>query len=119
MIDLEDVESLHAEIRIALRHAAPGPVICADYRFAAPVSRAVARVWSRAMREANPEIVRSGLLLDPANTMFNLQIERVVRCAMNPERRFFTKLDELCDWIGEVLSEPERDTLHCLFVTPT
>ncbi|HXX66401.1 MAG TPA: hypothetical protein VEK07_04415 [Polyangiaceae bacterium] len=67
------------------------------------------------MRKANTEILRSGLLVDPANTMFNLQIERIVRCAINPERRLFTKREELNDWIGDVLSEPERQALGHLF----
>jgi len=115
LVDLDDIEWLNAEVSAALRRAGSGAVICADYRAASPVPAKIARVWARGMRKANSEILRSGLLVDPANTMFNLQMERIVRCAINPERRLFTDLDELNDWIGGVLSEPEREALGHLF----
>lgn len=115
LTDLEDIEWLNAEVSAALRRAGSGAVICADYRLACPVTHKVARVWARGMRKANPEIVRSGLLVDPGNTMFNLQIERIVRCAINPARRLFTSRGDMNDWIGGILSEPEREALGHLF----
>jgi hypothetical protein len=115
LAEVGDVESLNAEVREALARAGPGAVICGDYRSAAPVSREVAHGWARAMRVNNREIVRSGLLLDPANTMFNLQIERVVRCSVNPARRVFDDMATLCDWLGVALSDSERQLLRGLF----
>jgi len=44
-----------------------------------------------------------------------LQIERVVRCAGNPERRLFVDIDVLRDWIGGPLSESEHKALDRLF----
>jgi hypothetical protein len=69
------------------------------------------------MRESNRGIVRSGLLIDPANTMFNLQVERVVRCALNPARRLFDNIDELRDWLGTALGESDRGALRHVFST--
>ncbi|HXX67340.1 MAG TPA: hypothetical protein VEK07_09175 [Polyangiaceae bacterium] len=46
--------------------------------------------------------------------MFNLQLERVLRRANNPVRRCFTDLRDLHDWIGAVLSDPERRALYPL-----
>jgi hypothetical protein len=112
---LEDIERLNREVIAALLQAGPGAVICGDYRFASPVSREVARVWAQGMRGANRRIVRSGLLIDPANTMFNLQVRRVVKCAVNPSRRLFEDLGELCDWIGAGLRESERDAIREIF----
>ena len=59
--------------------------------------------------------MRGGLLLDPSNAMYNLQIERVVRCAGNPGRRLFVDIDLLRDWIGGPVSESERKALDGLF----
>lgn len=47
-------------------------------------------------------------MLDPANKIFNLQFERIVRCSINPDRRLFEHPGDLRDWVSEKLSEPER-----------
>ncbi len=112
LADLADVESLNARVFDAMRRAGSGAVICGDYRRASPVSRQVANAWSRAMRSSNRGIVRSALLLDPTNAMFNLQLERVVRCAGNPTRRLFADMGELRDWLGGDLTQSERDALQ-------
>ncbi|HLK35582.1 MAG TPA: hypothetical protein VKU41_02440, partial [Polyangiaceae bacterium] len=90
-----DVQKLRDALYVALGQAGRGAVICADLRGVGPLSREVSDAWSRAMRAANRDIARSCLLLDPSNVTFNLQIERIVRCAGNPERRLFADVDEL------------------------
>ncbi len=67
------------------------------------------------MRRNDGHVVRRGLLLEPSNAMYNLQLERVVRCAGNSSRRFFTGIDKLRDWVGEALSGSERGALGDLF----
>jgi hypothetical protein len=114
-----DVAALHAQVVEALLRAGPRPVICADHRHASPLSRDVADAWSRVMRENNASGVRGGILLDPSNTMYNLQIERVVGCAGNPARRLFTDIDLLRAWIGGTLSPSERKALDDLFTDRT
>jgi hypothetical protein len=111
LADLAEVDSLNASVFAAVHSAGPGAVICADYRLASPVSPHVAHAWSRAMRVANRAIGRSALLLDPSNTIFNLQVERIVRCAGNPARRLFADVAELQDWVDGDLTEPEREAL--------
>jgi len=64
------------------------------------------------MRKANGSIARSAILVDPSNTMFNLQIERVVHCAGNPTRRLFADLEGLHNWLDGDLTEPEREALQ-------
>ena len=115
LANVGDVAALHAQVVAAIRRAGPRPVICADHRLASPLSREVADAWSRVMRQNNASGVRGGLLLDPSNVMYNLQIERVVRCAGNPGRRLFVDIDLLRDWIGGPLSESERKALDGLF----
>jgi hypothetical protein len=115
LADLSEVESLDAEVYAAVQRAGRGAVICADHRLASPLSREMADVWSRAMRGKNIRIARSGVLLDPTNTMYNLQVQRVVSCAGNPARRLFVDKEGLLDWVGEVLAEPERRALRDVF----
>jgi hypothetical protein len=63
------------------------------------------------MRRANRSIGRSGILLDPSNTVFNLQVARVVRCAGSDARRLFTDPRQLYDWASHDLTTSERAAL--------
>jgi hypothetical protein len=112
LADRSDVESLKADVFAALQRAGPRAVICADYRGAKPLSEQMANAWSRAMRCTNPAIARSVLLLNPSNTIFNLQLERVVHCAGTSTRRLFADIDELRRWVEGDLTQPERDALR-------
>lgn len=116
--DVAAVESLSARVYAAVRQAGPGAVICADFRAASPLPFDVASAWSRDMRRANHAIARSGILLDPSNVMFNLQLARVVQCAGHDSRRLFTDPRELCDWLGVLLTEDERASLRSLIARP-
>lgn len=112
---LDDVESLHAQVLAAVRQAGHRAVLCADHRFASPLSREVADAWSRHMRCNNAGIVRGALLIDPANTVYNLQLERVVHCAGTAARCLFADVEELRDWVRDALTEAERPALSGLF----
>lgn len=114
LADLDDIEALHDEVTAQIRSAGTEVVIYSDCRLASPVSREVAHVWARSMRQNNRGVVRSGIILDPANTMFNLQLERVVQCSIHPQRRLFDDSTKLCDWLGVTLSRIERDALRQL-----
>jgi hypothetical protein len=109
------VESLQADIVAAATQAGAGAVICADYRSALPMLPEVVSAWARAMRQNNGRIARGALLLDPTNEIFNLQIDRVVRCATNPNRRLFTCPDALRDWMSVACREAERRALAEIF----
>src|SRR5271154_4814466 len=108
LTDLTDVERLDDAVGTALRNAGPGASICADYRSTPPVSPAVAKAWAKVMRGTNGALTRSALLIDPHNTLFNLQIDRIVRCTANPARRIFLDVARLGDWMAGVLEESER-----------
>jgi hypothetical protein len=109
---LADIDALKASAAAAMRLAGPPFVICADHRFASPVSTDLADPWSRAMRSVNRNLGRSAILLHPANTTFNLQIQRVVQCAGSDARRVFTDRKELLDWLDVRLTEAERAALR-------
>lgn len=109
-----DVASLHAQVAGAIRRTGNEAVICADHRLASPLSAEVADAWSRAMRRKMGGAARGAILLDPSNTVYNLQIERVVQCAGIPARLFADKA-EFLDWVGEALTETDREVLRDLF----
>ena len=115
LVDVDEVAALKVQVAAAIRRAGPGAVICGDHRFGSPLSSEVADAWSGVMRKNDGHVVRRALLLDPSNAMYNLQLERVVRCAGNDSRRFFTAIDELREWVGEALGGAERLALRDLF----
>jgi hypothetical protein len=111
LAEVADVDRLTAAVASAIDEAGPGASICADFRGASPLPPEVAKAWSRAMRKMNGSLVRSALLLDPANALFNLQLERVVKCAGNPARRLFPNMADLQQWIAGALEGWERDAV--------
>ena len=115
---LADFESHHANVLSALRSAGPGFVVCADHRSASPVPSDVADSWSRAMRRGNGSLTRSAILLNPANTTFNLQIQRVIQCAGSDARRVFMDRQELQEWLDGRLSDAERVALRVFLDGP-
>jgi hypothetical protein len=112
LTSVDRVESLNCAVFGALRNAGPGAIICADHRRASPLSVEVADAWSRGMRAANDKIARSAVLVDPANSTYNLQLERVVRCALSPTRRLFSDPAELLEWMQDALTDAEERGLR-------
>jgi hypothetical protein len=108
LASLADMESLNAAVLAAMRTAGPGVVVCSDQRAGSPLPSDVADPWARAMRAGNRNLGRSAILLNPANTTFNLQIQRVVQCAGSDARRVFTDRQELQEWLDGRLSDAER-----------
>ena len=104
-----DITKLRAEVFAAMRGAGPEAVICADYRNASALSREAADAWSQAMRESNPMLTRSAILVEPTNTILKLQIERILLCAGDRNRRrLFSSVAELREWVDPILTRSER-----------
>jgi hypothetical protein len=122
LASVADVEALNAAVLGAIRSTGADRgdrvLVCADHRSASPVPSDLADPWSRAMREVNRNIGRSAILLDPANTTFNLQIQRVVKCAGSDARRVFTDRKELQEWLDTRLSDAERVALRLFLDGP-
>ena len=109
---LADVEAQGSEVRAAIARAGSRVVICADHRRGAPLSPQLADAWSRSMRSVNPFVRRSAILVDPENTTYNLQLERVIQCAQNPTRRLFYDRRALFAWVEDALTPAERTELR-------
>ncbi len=98
--DLNDVRSLGAMVHEAARRAGRHAIIFSDMRRMSPVPQHLADPWARNMRAGNKLLERTGILLDRDNITFNLQLERIVRCAGDPRRRIFHDARELRDWLA-------------------
>jgi hypothetical protein len=118
LASLADLESLNAAVVAAVRSAGPGVVLCADHRSASLLPSDVADPWARAMRAVNRSLSRGAILLNPANTTFNLQIQRVVQCAGSDARRVFVDRQELQDWLDSRLSDAERIAMRLFLDGP-
>ena len=64
------------------------------------------------MRGDTPHIDRVGFWINDAQPMFNLQLQRMIREAGSPARRTFPRRMAIESWLGERLSQPERERLH-------
>jgi len=108
LTSLNDIRAFVGEVVQAARQTGGPALLCADYRQASPLMPQAAGPWAHAMRESNELLIRSAVLVDPANAMFNLQIERVVRCASDSgRRRIFAKVPELRAWMSGVATDSE------------
>jgi hypothetical protein len=113
LVDIADVERLNAEVQAAIRRAGPGQaVLYCDHRGGSPVAKDVGDAWARGMRDANRSIAGSAILLDPANVTFDLQVERIVRCAGSSSRLIFSAPAELQAVMESILVAHEREALR-------
>jgi len=115
---LDDIAALTAQLREAAHSLDGRPIIFGDFRRAPPFSQAVADQWSRDMRGFNDRLTRSALLLSTENGTFNLQFERVVRCAGCASRRLFSSAGELREWLRGSLTQVELARLDRLLDAP-
>jgi hypothetical protein len=87
----------------------------ADCRGATVLSPDASERFIALMRNDNPRIERAGILLSASAASFSLQLERMVREAGNPRRRTFHAASQLCDWMGEITTPLEADSLRAFF----
>lgn len=111
---VDDLLAFHDAIARAARRSEAPSVVFADYRSGSPFPQDVGDAWCRCMRKDNGRISASGILLDPMNHTFNLQFERVVRCAGNPARRVFHEASELRDWLSLATTADELARINDL-----
>jgi hypothetical protein len=117
LVDLDDLAVFCANTGSTIRDAGPRAIVCADHRWATPLSHEVADEWSRRIRQGNPAHTKtSAILLDPANALYNLQVERVMQCS-GKQVRLFPAVDELTEWLGAMLTDAEKATVRELFAS--
>lgn len=85
-------------------------VVLTDLTNCSVVPQAAVGVHVKLMRLRSHQIIRSALLLRQRG-VFSMQVERMVREAGDGERRVFWDRDEAERWLGQDLSQVERESL--------
>ena len=112
---LDDVVRFKSETAALItqlwERAARRVVLCTDLRATRLFGPEVAREIIDLMRGDNPRVERNGVL-GHENALLMLQVQRLLVEAGSPDRRkAFIRIGPLVAWLGEVLSEEERDRL--------
>jgi len=110
---VEDVELQRTRINAALATIPTDQrvVIAADWRMCQLMTQPAANALGPMLGSFNARIERSAILGSPTSPVAVLQFLRVVRESRHPARRVFEDRPPMLAWLGECLSEPERDRL--------
>lgn len=105
----EDSSAYFAAITSAVAEvAAPArAVICADHRPVIIYPPTVADQLVQLFTTVNPRVQRAALLVSPANATVNMQLARIVREAVNPNRQVFRDLTHFTAFLADALNAAE------------
>lgn len=112
---IADVDAWFDGVRTALTHLPPGKrqVVAADWRACSLMSDEAAERALLRLKQANINVDRSAALATPASPITVLQFLRLCRSSDSTgNRRLFTDPQELCEWLGAVLTDAEHDRLR-------
>jgi hypothetical protein len=102
----------NADAAIARLSPSVRVVAVIDWRFSALLgSETSERVRERAIL-LNPRTERSAALVTPAAATKALQLARIARESLLPDRRVFDQFHELVSWLDEILTAAERARLR-------
>lgn len=109
-----DVDAHFVSIAQALQAIPKGQqhVTVADWRSCPVMSPEAAHSFARQIAQYNARTERSAALANQEAPVTVLQFMRVIREAGLPDRKLFFNADELQTWVGEILSEAERERLR-------
>jgi hypothetical protein len=110
---VEDVERQRARITAALDTIPKNQsvVIAADWRRCRLMSQPAANAMGPMIGDFNARIERSAILGSPTSPAAVLQFLRVVRESRHPARRVYEELAPMLTWLGECLTDAERERL--------
>jgi hypothetical protein len=113
----DELPEFLTRVREAVRRPRMKVVICCDMRGNTVMHPDVAEQVIGLLRSDNPLVERGGYLID-GQAVFGLQIERVVREAKNENRRTFSSLPQLLDFLSPVLTSEEHQRLLEFLAAP-
>ncbi len=116
----EDVDAVFQQIGRELGKLAPGErhVTVVDWRFCPIMAPEAADYLTQQIAGTNSGTERSAALASENSPVAVLQFLRLIRDARLPDRKLFLNVDELCHWLGEVLSISERARLRAFLNEP-
>jgi hypothetical protein len=108
---VDEVVEFEGALRAAFDRVQGKAIICADWRQANILAPDVADRLVELLARGNPRLERSAVLLSREHAAFNLQVERIVREAKNPDRRTFRDPETMRAWVSERMTADERARL--------
>ena len=109
---LEEILAMRDTLLAVVRAATESVVTCYDLRQAALFAPPVAEEVADMMRQINPKLDRSAIVVPTDRATFALQMERLVRAGGVASRRTFRSAKRAADWLAEVLSDEEKARLR-------
>lgn len=109
---LEDVNGMIAAVRLQALASTEPFVLCATMPRLTVLTPEATEPLLTMLRRDNPKLLRAGYLLGQRYGALAMQIDRLVREAQNPGRRWFDRPEDLERFLGEVLTVAEREAMH-------
>lgn len=109
-LTLEEVESFVDELRTTINRIPDRYVGVVDLHKADVFPVEVAQALIALLSRMADRVERTAFLIGES-AVFALQIERVIRRSVNPNRKAFRDAASLEAWLGEVLTDRERERL--------
>lgn len=108
----EEIAAFNSRFReITGRLAATQVMICADFRRLRSFSPDLADRFSSLLSIHNVRVARGAILCAPQHAEVCAQLQRAVEAANNPMRRAFNEPADAIEWLGQVLTDDERNRL--------
>jgi hypothetical protein len=109
-LTLEEIEGFVDELRATINRIPGRYVGLVDLRQADVFPVEVAQALIELLSRMADRVERTAFLIGES-AVFALQIERVIRKSVNPHRKAYRNAAELESWLGEVLTDRERERL--------
>jgi hypothetical protein len=115
-----DVTAVFQQVGREIAGLAPGTkhVTVVDWRHCPLMAPEAADFLTARMVSVNPNTERSAAIARQSAPVAVLQFLRLIRDAGFTDRRLFFNEDELCSWLGEVLSPEESARLRAFLSEP-
>ncbi|HKA90337.1 MAG TPA: hypothetical protein VKE22_21895 [Haliangiales bacterium] len=111
-LTLDEVLSFRDAMARTIRASAGPVVLCVDLRQATLFAPEAASEIEALMKQINPRLERSAIVLPGDRPTMALQMERLVRAAGRASRRTFLGPAAAAEWLGEILDDSERERLR-------
>ena len=115
---IDDVNGMITAVRLQALASSEPFVLCALFPRLTVLTPEASEPLLTMLRRDSPRLLRAGYLLGQRYGALAMQIDRLVREAKNPGRRWFDRSADLERFLGEVLTGPEREALRSFLARP-
>ncbi len=106
-VTMAEVKGAVLRTRTLLLSRSERVIGCTDLRKNKLTDDEVTATFVQMLKQDNPKIERSAFLVSPADPVYCLQIERMLREAGNPARRAFRDPARMFAWLSDALTPAE------------